>query len=101
MTYLINPFFCYCCYLPEVKSKRNSALKTPITVSSVLNKNYGDYHPYYATDGLVPNGFTKMFHSAFESFPLITVDLFSKKKFSNLFLMKIFLLNKNYHINKN
>lgn len=75
MTYLINPFFCYCCYLPEVKSKRNSALKTPITVSSVLNNNYGDYHPYYATDGLVPNGFTKMFHSAFESFPWITVDL--------------------------
>lgn len=40
-----------------------------------MNNNYGDYHPYYATDGLLPNGYTKMFHSDFESFPWINVDL--------------------------
>lgn len=40
-----------------------------------MNNNYGDYHPYYATDGLLPNGYTKMFHSDFESSPWINVDL--------------------------
>lgn len=40
-----------------------------------MNNNYGEYHPYYATDVLVPNGYTKMFHSDFESFPWISVDL--------------------------
>lgn len=62
-------------HLPEVKWRKNSALRKPTIGSSVHEGNYGNWDPHYATDGFVQNGGTQIFHSAFEQFPWIWIDL--------------------------
>lgn len=60
---------------PELKWKKNSAINKTTVGSSVYNGHYGNWDPGYATDGVVKNGYTNMFHSEFESSPWIKVDL--------------------------
>lgn len=55
--------------------RKNSAFKKPTTGSSVLEGDYGNWDPHYATDGLVQRGNTKIFHSALERFPWIRIDM--------------------------
>uniref|UniRef100_A0A8W8LQ82 Fucolectin tachylectin-4 pentraxin-1 domain-containing protein n=1 Tax=Magallana gigas TaxID=29159 RepID=A0A8W8LQ82_MAGGI len=62
-------------HLPEVKWKKNSALKKPTIGSSVHEGNYRNWDPHFATDGFVQNGGTQIFHSTFEQYPWIWIDL--------------------------
>lgn len=62
-------------HLPEVKWKKNSALRKPTIGSSVYGGSYSNWDPHFATDGFVQNGATQIFHSAFEQYPWIWIDL--------------------------
>lgn len=62
-------------YLPEVIWRENSALGKPTNGSSVYGNDYTNWSPDYAIDGIVQKNDTQLFHSAFEQFPWIRIDL--------------------------
>lgn len=47
----------------------------PTNGSSVYGNDYTNWSPDYATDGIVQKNDTEFFHSAFEQFPWIRIDL--------------------------
>uniref|UniRef100_A0A8W8LQ72 Fucolectin tachylectin-4 pentraxin-1 domain-containing protein n=1 Tax=Magallana gigas TaxID=29159 RepID=A0A8W8LQ72_MAGGI len=59
----------------EVIWRENSALGKPTNGSSVYGNDYTNWSPDYATDGIVQKNDTEFFHSAFEQFPWIRIDL--------------------------
>ncbi|XP_052680823.1 uncharacterized protein LOC128161552 [Crassostrea angulata] len=59
----------------EVIWRENSALGKPTNGSSVYGNDYTNWSPDYAIDGIVQKNDTQLFHSAFEQFPWIRIDL--------------------------
>lgn len=59
----------------RAKMERKLCIGEPVEGSSIFGNNSADWDPSYATDGLVLNRCPKIFHSNFEPFPWIKVDL--------------------------